>query len=653
MHLAVTGPFYFGYASFDRSFLSSSFNIRMRPSHETPSQGPGLGVSLPRKCIVRPQIATLIFRIAAERFNGFVCSRPESHTEGKGTELTDVRRTVCRSRWSIVTPIDPFPNRPQETVLNRDSLTGWSVFFLLVAQVVFAATALAADRVHTAAGDVEGQANNGSGIRTFLGIPYAEPPVGPLRWKPPKAAPAWTGVRQATEFGSRCMQDSVYSDMVFRDKGISEDCLYLNVWTPATSSSAHLPVMVWIYGGGFSAGAASEPRQDGTNLAKKGVVVVSFNYRLGVFGFFSHPELAKESEHHAAGNYGLLDQAAALQWVRTNIAAFGGDPHKVTIFGESAGSFSVSALMASPLGRGLFQRAIGESGAFFGDTLPLTPLAKSEDADLKFAQSIGAPSLEALRAKSATDLLKAAASAARQTEDRFAPNIDGYFLPEDVSTIYAKGKQSHVPLLAGWNADEGSYRSIFKNDAPTRENFIAHAHTLFGDKADEFLTLYPAKTDEEAKRSAQDLAGDRFIAYGTWKWIEMQRSTGSPVFRYRFEQAPPAAPNAKSADGSDPEDGAYHSAEIEFVFGALDSKNLPWRNEDRKVSDLMSSYWANFAKSGDPNGPGLPQWPPYGPKRNYEVMHLNATDPHAAPDQHRGRYQFLDTLHSHKQLPTE
>jgi para-nitrobenzyl esterase len=447
------------------------------------------------------------------------------------------------------------------------------------------------------------------------------------------------------------MQNRDYSDMVFRDKGISEDCLYLNVWTPSASSSARLPVMVWIYGGGFSAGAASEPRQDGTNLAKNGVVVVTFNYRLGVFGFFAHPELAKESEHHAAGNYGLLDQVAALQWVRKNVAAFGGDPHKVTIFGESAGSFSVSALMASPLARGLFQRAIGESGAFFGDTLALKPLAESEDADMKFAESIGASSVGALRAMSATDLLKAAEPAARQTHDRFSPNIDGYFLPEDIYTIYAKGKQSHVPLLAGWNADEDSYRAIFGKDAPTRENLIAHAHALFGNKADEFLNFYPAKTDEEAKRSAQDLAGDRFIAYGTWKWIEMQRSTGSsPVFRYRFEQAPPPAAGANGTDASDGDEGAYHSAEIEFVFGALDSKNLPWRDEDRKVSDLISSYWANFAKSGDPNGPGLPQWPSYGPKRGYQVLHLNATDPHAAPDQHRGRYQFLDSLRSHKQV---
>jgi para-nitrobenzyl esterase len=309
------------------------------------------------------------------------------------------------------------------------------------------------------------------------------------------------------------------------------------VWTPATSSKARLPVMVWIYGGGFGAGAASEPRQDGENLAKKGVVVVSFNYRLGVFGFFSHPDLTRESDHHAAGNYGLLDQVEALDWVRRNIAAFGGDPGNVTIFGESAGSFSVSALMASPLAQGLFQRAIGESGAFFSTTLDLQPLARAEEVDGKFADSLAAHSLDALRAKPAEELLEAAL---KQDEIRFRPNIDGYFLPETVAAIFARGRQSHVPLLAGWNADEGGFESILEKAEPNVQNYMARVHTLFGDKADALLKLYPAGTDEQAKRSAQDLAGDQFIAYSTWKWIEMHAATGkSPVFRYQFDDVPP------------------------------------------------------------------------------------------------------------------
>jgi para-nitrobenzyl esterase len=493
------------------------------------------------------------------------------------------------------------------------------------------------DVVRTNAGSVKGTVD--SGVAAFKGIPFAAPPVGALRWKAPRPAPHWNGVRDASEFGSRCMQGSIYNDMNFRDKGPSEDCLYLNVWTPATSEKAHLPVMVWIYGGGFGAGAASEPRQDGTNLAKKGVVVVSMNYRLNVFGFFSHAELAGESGRNSSGNYGLLDQLAALKWVHKNIAGFGGDAGKVTIFGESAGSFSVSALMASPLAHGLFERAIGESGAYFGTILPLQPLAKSEEADARFAESIGAHSLSELRAKPAAELLDAAV---KQKAVWFAPNIDGYFLPQSVRAIYASGKQSHVPLLAGWNRDEGGYASIFEKDAPTAANFAVYAHKHYGAQADDFLKLYPAEGDEQAKRSAGDLAGDEFIAFSTWKWMEMQAATGSSkLYRYEFDDAPPAPTTAEAAAPDSAPRGAYHSAEIEFVFGALASKNLPWRPEDKVLSDLMSSYWTNFAKNGDPNGQGLPQWPVYTGKANYPVMHLDAT-PHVAPDDHRARYEFLN-----------
>jgi para-nitrobenzyl esterase len=485
------------------------------------------------------------------------------------------------------------------------------------------------DLVKLDTGRVRGAVTNG--IAAFKGIPFAAPPVGALRWKAPQPAPHWKGVRPATDFGPRCMQSNIYNDMGFRDNGPSEDCLYLNVWTPATSAKARLPVMVWIYGGGFAAGATSEPRQDGENLARKGVVVVSMNYRLNIFGFFAHSELAKESGHDSAGNYGLLDQLAALQWVHNNIAGVGGDPAKVTIFGESAGSFSVSAQMASPLAQGLFQRAIGESGAFFGTVLGLKPLAASEEADTAFAERIGAHSLADLRAKTAADLLDAAAK--EKNEVRFAPNVDGYFLPQGVIDIFTSGKQSHVPLLAGWNHDEGGYGAIFGKDPPTAANFVAYAHQHFGDRADEFLKLYPAGTDEQAKRSAQDLAGDNFIAFSTWKWLEMQAATGgSTLYRYEFDDAPPG--------GDSPGRGAYHSAEIEFVFGALPSKNLPWRPEDKALSDLMSTYWSNFAKTGDPNGPGLPQWPAYTSQASYPVMHLDATS-HAAPDDHRARYEFL------------
>jgi para-nitrobenzyl esterase len=485
------------------------------------------------------------------------------------------------------------------------------------------------EQLRTANGVLEGVVSADGKVRTFKGIPYAAPPVGELRWKPPQPAPAWAGVRKAVDYPPRCMQGRIYPDMVFNDKGPSEDCLYLNLWMPAAPEKRPLPVMVWIYGGGFAAGATSEPRQDAGNLSKKGVMVVTMNYRLGVFGFFSHPELTKESRRKASGNYGLLDQVAALEWVKKNIATFGGDPNNVTIFGESAGSFSVSALMASPLSRGLFKRAIGESGAFFGATLPLKPLAETEKANVEFARtSLGTTSLQALRAKPAEEILQAAL---KQETLRFSPNVDGYFLPRDVPSIYAGGKQSHVPLLAGWNADENSYRTILGRDDPTVQNFATHVRALYGSQADPLLKLYAASTDAEVKRTAQDLAGDRFIAYGTWKWLEMQLKTGkSSVYRYRFDQTLPLA-----------EPAAPHASEIEYVFQVLSSRRLPWRPEDRKVSDWMGSYWTNFAKTGDPNGPNLPPWPAYTSRDGYQVMHLTA-DPRPAPDQHRARCEFLD-----------
>ncbi len=498
--------------------------------------------------------------------------------------------------------------------------------------------AMARSQVRTASGMVEGVTSADSQIRAFKGIPYAAPPVGKLRWQPPQPAASWQGVRKATAFGARCMQGRIFDDMVFRDDGPSEDCLTLNVWTPATSESAKLPVMVWIYGGGFQGGAASEPRQDGEHLARKGVVVVSMNYRLGIFGFFSHPELSAESPHHASGNYGFLDQAAAIAWVHTNIAAFGGDSSNVTIFGESAGSMSVSAQMASPLSKDLVKRAIGESGSVFMLTRPLPSLSQTEQSGAKFGQSLGAASLQSLRAKPAAELL---AAVLKGHSFDFWPNIDGYFFPENPSETYTSGKQAHIPLLAGWNTDEQGYEGFFGKQSPTLENYRAKIREQYPSHANELLKLYPAGTEAEMKDSARDLAGDQFIAYSTWKWIDMQLETGgSPVYRYHFEQAPPQ-PAGK------PSHGAYHSADIEYVFQTLDSKNLPWNADDRKLSDLISSYWTNLAKAGDPNGSGLPQWPAYTKAGGYEVMHLKvgaAAEPHAAADATRPRYEQLDAI---------
>jgi para-nitrobenzyl esterase len=498
-----------------------------------------------------------------------------------------------------------------------------------------------AAQVRTDAGSVEGSASADGKVQIFKGIPYAAPPVGALRWKEPQPVPAWQGVKKTTEFGARCAQGNVYSDMVFRDPAPSEDCLYLNVWTPKASLDAKLPVMVWIHGGGFQAGATSEPRQDGEHLAHRGVVVVSMNYRLGIFGFFSHPELTKESPHRASGNYGLLDQAAALQWVRKNIAAFGGDPENVTIFGESAGSFSVSALMASPISKGLIHRAIGESGAFFGRTLPAKPLSESEQDGAKFGSSIGADSLEKLRAMSSQETLDAAS--ADKNAFHFGPNIDGYFFPESPAEIYAKGNEAHIALLAGWNHDEEDYHNFFGADPPTKENYAKKVSQTYGEKAADVLKAFPAETNEQAKSSADLLATANFIGYGTWKWIELQTKLDAlPVYRYEFDQAPPLAPPVPGAPPQESR-GAYHSAEIEFVFGMLDSKKLPWRPEDYQLSEQMGSYWTNFAKTGNPNGAGLPQWPQYRAKDGYEVMHL-AAKLQATADEQRAQYKLLDKL---------
>lgn len=494
--------------------------------------------------------------------------------------------------------------------------------------------ASSAPQVKTDSGTVEGK--EAGAVHAFLGIPFAAPPLGDLRWKPPVPVAKWSGARKATEFGAHCMQGNVFGDMTFRDSGGSEDCLFLNVWVPAKPSVAKLPVMVWIYGGGFAAGSTSEARQDGTNLAQQGVVVVSMNYRLGIFGFFVHPELAKESGRNAAGNYGLLDQVAALHWVHDNIAAFGGDPGNVTIFGESAGSFSVSAQMASPLAKGLFQKAIGESGGAGERPDPEAAEKAREEKDLKLVSSVlGVQTVAELRAIPAQKLLDAFFKPGGENNFAFGPDVDGYFLPEPTPAIYASGKQNDVPLLAGWNHDEGSFEIAFNPKKPTMDSMKETAQKEFGAKAEEFLRLYPATTDAQAQRSMLDFVGDRFIAWSTWWWMDAQSKTGKqPIYRFRFDLGPPADPKG-------PQLGAYHSSEIEYVFGQLDSKaGVAWRPEDRQLSAEMQKYWANFARSGDPNGPGLPKWPVYSAAQEWPVMFLDAKSG-ARKDELRERYLFL------------
>jgi para-nitrobenzyl esterase len=492
-----------------------------------------------------------------------------------------------------------------------------------------------ADQVRTKEGVVEGLSEPAGSVRVFRGIPYAAPPIGDLRWREPQPAAAWKGVRKAAEFGPRCAQGPIFDDMVFRDQP-GEDCLYLNVWTPAPSGTEKVPVMVWIHGGGFQAGSASEPRQDGGRLARKGVVVVSLNYRLGVFGFLAHPALTKESPHGASGNYGLMDQVAALRWVRDNVAGFGGDPANVTIFGESAGSFAVSALMASPLARGLFQRAIGESGAYLGHSvLEQKALAASEEKGSAFAASIGADSLPALRAMPANAVLQAAL----KVQPWFEPTLDGYVMPKSADDVYEAGEQSRVPLLAGWNADEVRASVVLAKDEPTARSFTEQTRARFGPAADAVLKAYPAGSDAEALESAAALAGDLFIGYGTWKWIDVHGKTGgSPVYRYSFDRKIPVAPGTKveGVPATATDVGARHAGEIEYVFGALDTiADAPWEPADRQLSD----------------GPGLPTWPRHAGPDGFQVMHLDAAS-RSAPDALRSRYVGLDAILSAPTRPT-
>jgi len=500
-------------------------------------------------------------------------------------------------------------------------------------------------RVNTHNGIVEGTEQ--SGLRSFKGIPYAAPPVGDLRWKEPQPAANWQGNRPATQFGARCMQGNIYGDMVFRAAGTSEDCLYLNVWTPKDAKG--LPVLVYFYGGGFAAGDGSEPRYDGENMARKGIVALTVNYRLGIFGFYAHPELTKESPHHASGNYGLLDQTAALNWVQQNIAAFGGDPKKVTIAGESAGSISVSVQMASPLSKGLIAGAIGESGASIAPTLPPVPQADAEQVGVKFASANNWSTLVELRATKAQELLDAAS---KPGAGRFPLVVDGYLLPKTVAELYAAGEQAHVPLLVGWNSEESGARALLRSDPPTPENYAKAIRAQYADRADDVLKAFPGTSDAEVLQSATELASDRFIAFSTWKWFDLHAKTGGkPTYLYFYARPrPPMVTPPTNGNAMTPPRGAVHSAEIEYAMGNLGTNTVfAWTPEDKKISETMSSYFANFIKTGDPNGTGLPRWPSnQGTDASQQQRMRIDVDTKAEPLGHRERYLLLDQIFSSK-----
>ena len=475
-------------------------------------------------------------------------------------------------------------------------------FLLALCCLVTAAGAAISDPVHVQQGLISGIPGKNPEIRVYRGIPFAMPPVGNLRWKAPQPPASWPGVRAASEEPHACWQTPYpAAAALYQAKlpPLSEDCLYLNIWTPAKSTKDRLPVMVWIHGGGFTRGSGTGTAYDGEILARKGVVLVTMNYRLGVFGFFAHPGLTEESAHHASGNYGLLDQIAALQWVRKNISAFGGDPQRVTIFGESAGSWAVNALMASPQAKGLFQRAIGESGGQFA---PMDSLGAAEKAGQKLATTLkagqGSPAdaVKALRALPPEDLLKAT------DHDTARAIVDGFVLPQSVAEIFAAGKQNDVPLLIGSNADEGT--SLVPQAANLKSAaYINGAQMRYGPLADQFLALYPAASDEQAVKSFYAAYRDQAFGWEMRTWARMQTRTGhKPVYLYYFTRTAPGPLGQRF--------GAFHALEIAYVFGTFPWP-FPWSDSDHKLSDAITSYWTNFARNGDPNGEGLPRWPAY------------------------------------------
>ncbi len=499
--------------------------------------------------------------------------------------------------------------------------------------------------VKTANGILEG--TQLSGISMFKGVPYAEPPVGDLRWKEPRPVKNWEGIRKADHFASRAMQLPIYSDMKFRSDGISEDCLYLNIWTPAKTGKEELPVLVYFYGGGFIAGDGSEFRYDGESMARRGIVSITVNYRLGVFGFMAHPGLSKESPHHASGNYGLLDQTEALRWVHKNIAAFGGNPDNITIAGESAGSFSVNAQVISPLPRNLFSAAIGESGSLL-NFRPTTTLADAEKTGLQFSANVGANSINELRAMTSEQILQATA---KPGSPYFTVDVDGYFFPESPIELYKTGKIAKVPLLVGWNSGEGGWQSILGTAEPTKENYIKAVQNLYPGESEEILKLYAVQADSDVETVASALSGDRFIGFGTWRWAELHSRTNSPVYRYYFTKPRPGLrsdinnPSAKP-EGPDKKPGSFngasHSAEIEYALGNLPTNRVyDWQPDDFLVSTIMQDYFLNFIKTKNPNGTGLPYWPLYQSWQKDPIQFIGV-ETHRQPEKNRERYLYFE-----------
>jgi len=471
----------------------------------------------------------------------------------------------------------------------------WRVVVAAVVWLAGSAAGAATVPVQTESGLVEGIQD--SGVIVYRGIPYAKPPVGNLRWRAPQIPSSWSGVRKADRFSPVCMQHGSYPPDAPPEPS-SEDCLYLNVWTPAAEQGRTWPVMVWIYGGGLENGSASTPLYAGDKLAQKGIVVVTANYRLGVFGFLAHPELTKESAHGSSGNYGLLDQVAALQWVQRNIAAFGGDPHRVTVAGQSSGAISISALVASPLTRGLFQRAIGQSGGLFEPLEMMSDfeLEGAERTGRQFVAQTGAATVEALRRKPAAEVM--------MTPFNPHPIIDGYVLTQAPYDAYRSGQQNSVALLIGSNTDEGQV--FVAGHTVTVGNFKQSLAESFPGLLVWLIGPKPGATDAAARASAATFHRDLRFRWDMWTWARLAAGRRNKVFFYEFSRAPPYPADSKYAGW-----GASHGMEMPYMFDHLEQQSLPWATEDRALASAMSTYWSNFVKSGDPNGPGLPKWPEF------------------------------------------
>ncbi len=518
-------------------------------------------------------------------------------------------------------------------------------------------------QVKTQYGVLEGFEQDG--VKKFLGVPFAQAPVGELRWKAPQPVQAWEGVREAKQFGDDPMQPNIYGDMSFRGSGRSEDCLYLNIWTTAKTSADALPVLIYFNGGGLMAGSGSEPRYDGSSIAKEGVIGVTANYREGVFGFFAHPDLTAASDYKGSGNYGFLDQVDAIKWVKENIADFGGDPAKINIVGESAGSFSVSLLMCSPLSKHLIAGALLSSGA---EVLPLQPVLQTE-ADAAGAELLKRAGIASLADAMAID----ADSLQKMLPPRGMANVvlDGYFMTESADDVFERGDQAQVPMLAGWNSLEAHPMQALQGQAPTLKNYKNAMKAQFGDMTDEIFKAYGLEADEDVmSQKGFDLVSDLFTGFPTWKACDYHAKSGLPVYRYHYMHPRPQVSakmgdktgalaggvrekteEEKKAQQPSIAPGAVHSADIEYAMGNLDTNEYyDWQEEDYAISKLFLSYYANFCKTGNPNGEGLPQWTAIT-KDNIDaapVMKIDVESKEVASPERENAYRTLEKFYRSK-----